>query len=237
VNARNDSPHTTSAFESRLGEELAELAATHDFPAPARAKRRRPPLAVGVVAAATAAAVAVPAMLSGQEGGAAAFAVTRDSHGIVVVKLLQPSGFQKMIDKLRSYGIPTVGLQETDAQAEACHEGPFPPALTIMLPPQPGDGVGSIRIDTKGIQKGETLVVANDLMSAGGKSVGWILQARGMTSIPSCFPFGSMLNSTFNPGDDMSPSPSGVPSGVPSGMPSGMPTGSPSTDDVSSPAA
>jgi hypothetical protein len=200
VNATDDTPPlaTTSAFERRLGEELTTLATRrmrHDaFPAPrvqvrwaSTFRHGRRPLAVAAVVAATVAAVALPAVVSGPDGGSSAYAVTRDSDGTWRLELWQPGSLQPMVDKLRADGIPAVGLQETQEQAEAC-QSRFPSGSSVLKPEhRPGDAPGTVRIDPSQIRPGSTVVLLSETAYQNGKLQWSLLTGRVMDTVPPCF--------------------------------------------------
>ncbi|WP_035849304.1 hypothetical protein [Kitasatospora azatica] len=202
MNATDDRPHTptTSAFERRLAEELATLAAAtstrHDaFPARRRAliswdaafRHRRLPLAVAGVAAATVAAVALPSMLSAQDGGSAAYAVNRSSDGTMLLELWQPGSLQLMVDQLRKEGVNAVGLQESQAEAQSCQSRiPAGPSATVT-DHEPGDAPGAVRIDPAKIPPGSTLLLFSQTLYDNGKLLGAFFSTRVVETVPACF--------------------------------------------------
>ncbi|GAA1216333.1 hypothetical protein GCM10009665_02730 [Kitasatospora nipponensis] len=192
----NATRNTTSKFEQRLAEELALLAAQRydALPPPRRplfsrdqVYRHRVPLAVAGVAAVTVAAVVLPTVLGGEDGGAAAYAVTRESDGTFVVALWKAGALPDLVEELRRDGVPVVGLQESPAQAEACHS-PLPPQAAYWSSEhRVGDAPGTVRIDPTRIPSGATLLLLSEVFSGPGAPPAAVMTGRIVNSIPDCF--------------------------------------------------
>lgn len=163
-----------TAFKQRLGDELAALEASLNpahitSPAPVRTRpapplrRLRLLLAVGAVAAGAAGAVALPAAVSGEHGGSAAYAVSPQRDGTVLVQLLRPDGLPGLIRDLRALGVNAQGLHASPRGR--CIE-PQPASLDSaiigrVLPTRPGD-VRKLRIDPHAMPKGAVLLVVTE---------------------------------------------------------------------------
>ncbi|MDH6110428.1 hypothetical protein P3T36_003466 [Kitasatospora sp. MAP12-15] len=179
----NDRP---GAFQERLGEQLALLAAARPTPtaAPARfrtTRARRPRMlpAAGALAVLTAGLVAYPVLGHDTSPGSAAYAVTRGADGEILVKLFNRDGIPRLQKDLASRGIPFVVLQESSPSSCPRADGvPVPdPVLAYLkahgaadggaVPPEilrqslvtSSDGSFAVRLTPQTMPPGSTLVL------------------------------------------------------------------------------
>ncbi|OKJ10385.1 hypothetical protein [Kitasatospora sp. CB01950] len=187
-----DRTPSTSHFEQRLGEELTALAAERGAATASAARpsgRRRPLLAaVAVGAAAVVTALVLPAVLSSEHGGSAAYAVTQEPDGTIALKLFDPAGLPGMVATLQRYGVKAAGMEE----ARSAEECPLPyPVGTGVQPSRvvPGDGPSTVRIDPKLVPAGSTVLLTSGHTAIGGQAVS-SFGVRAVDTVPSCVPPG-----------------------------------------------
>ncbi|MFE9423411.1 hypothetical protein ACFYNO_10665 [Kitasatospora sp. NPDC006697] len=231
MNTPDDQPErpTTSNFERRLGEQLALLAAAreaerrpaaaplHDafragrpvFRLAAGFRHRRLPLAVAGVVAAAVGAVALPSALSADEGGSAAFAVSRGSDGTVAVRVDDPAALPAAVAALRADGINAVALEATAVPGACSTPAPKGPSAQSIWA-HPGDAPGTVRIDPAAIPTGQTLLLIHGTQHFPGNATAFLFYTRVVTTVPACVEDTSVQG----------PVPvSGVPAAPPSGHP------------------
>ncbi|MFD0563166.1 hypothetical protein ACFQ2M_14810 [Kitasatospora saccharophila] len=187
-----DRTPSTAAFERKLGEELiamaAERAAGSTAPAPRRAPARRRPLlaALAVGAAAVATAVVLPAVLGGEHGGNAAYAVTEESDGSFLLELRDPAGLSDMVAELQAHGVEAAGLKHVQGTAD--DDCPAAPEQRSLAP----DAVrfahdsrhhGSV-VDPAKIPAGAT-VLLRFWSYDGGQ---WTFSPTVVDTVPACLP-------------------------------------------------
>ncbi|MDH6136667.1 hypothetical protein P3T37_006098 [Kitasatospora sp. MAA4] len=146
----NDRP---SAFQERLGEQLALLAADRLTPAATaaaapndvratRARRPRVLLAAGALAVLTAGLVAYPVLGHDTSPGSAAYAVSKGADGEILVKLFNRDGIPSLQRDLASRGIRFVVLQESSPSSCPRADGVMvpDPVLTYLAEHGTADG-------------------------------------------------------------------------------------------------
>lgn len=188
-------PRQPTAFKQRLREELAALEASLNLapttsptpartrPAPPLRRRLRLLLAVGAVAAGAAGAVALPATVSGEHGGSAAYAVDPQHDGTVLVQLFRPDGLPGLIKDLRAIGVNARGFRGsprgrcTEPQPENLDSA----ILGRVLPYRLGDGK-RMRIDPHAMPEGATLLIVTESKPLAVVSVSLV------NRVPHCVP-------------------------------------------------
>ncbi|MFC8718994.1 hypothetical protein [Kitasatospora sp. NPDC057198] len=204
---RTPSAPTTAAFERKLGEELIAMAAERAAAVPAQrrsAVRRRPLLAaLAVGAAAVTTAVVLPAVLGGEHGGNAAYAVTEESDGTFLLELRDPAGLPDMVAELQAHGVKAAGLKRVQGAADDCPVAPEQRSLApdAVRPAHGAQHNGTV-IDPAKIPAGATVLLRFWAYDGGQ----WIFNATVTDTVPVCLPAlrGTQLR-------QQSPSPTGAP--------------------------
>ncbi|MFJ1756867.1 hypothetical protein [Kitasatospora sp. NPDC088134] len=217
-----DRTPTTHGFEQRLGEHLVALAAERlpgDGPAPRRSVLRRPVFAaLAVGASALAAALVLPAALGGEHGGNAAYAVTQEDDGTILLELRDPAGLDGMVAELRKHGVKAVGLETAHTPAECPLPEPKGEAATAnVVKGGFGTAPGTVRIDPGAVPAGRTLLLTT------WHGNGWqiVFSALVVEQVPTCVPplvHTVPADAPFPP-DGAVPAPSGSAAPSPAGTP------------------
>ncbi|MGW4809035.1 hypothetical protein ACWEO5_33535, partial [Kitasatospora sp. NPDC004272] len=203
-------------------------------------------LAVGAAAVAT--AVVLPAVLGGEHGGNAAYAVTEESDGSFLLELRDPAGLSDMVAELQAHGVKAAGLKHVQGTAD--DDCPAAPEQRSLAP----DAVrfahdsqhnGSV-IDPAKIPAGATVLLqfwSYDVAAPGA----WTFSPTVVDTVPACLPANQGVRVGRQSPAPVPPSdapPSGTPSGevtpvptapVPSGGTTPVPTPVPSGTGIPTP--
>lgn len=176
---------TPTGFRQRLREEL-EIAAAHrpdlaDFPPSAPQRRSRVPVAVGAAALALGGAVVLPIAYSGS--APAAYAVTADDDGSVLIELNKPSGLPGLQDALRKAGVNAVVMQASSVGQCTDPQPAGLPAGESVRVHRWDDPLDSLRINPAAMPTDATFLLVADTI---GEQI--VLSSSVTNSVPACVP-------------------------------------------------